>query len=103
MRSGTGAFWVSQVFAGQLETTCNNRPQNPPKRGVPPSQGNPSAGSGYTIGNLTTCDRKYPIFQGSARAGKAGSRLAKKPKDGLFWSTKQVLRLARTDPKMNQI
>jgi hypothetical protein len=79
MTPGTGAFEASQVVAGQLATTCGDLTQNPSVCGVPPSKGNPTAGSVCTIGNLTTCDGKSLVFQGSARAGISGLRLAKIP------------------------
>jgi len=57
-----GKNGLPQVAAGQPAATCGNLTQNPSEWGVPPSMGNPSAGSVYTIGKMTTCGGKTPVF-----------------------------------------
>lgn len=57
-----GKIGLPQVAAGQPAATCGDLTQNPSEWGVPPPMGNPSAGSVYTIGKMTTCGGKNPCF-----------------------------------------
>lgn len=101
MIPGTGALEASQVVAGQLAKTCGDLTQNPSECGVPPSMGNPSAGSVYTIGNLTTCDGKSPYFVGAGPCRNCRSATCENPTKNHHTEPPNRRRdLRKTNPKM---